>query len=67
MTACRNCGKKLTGDEIALHKRMIGRGENTFMCLPCLAEFFGCTEELLYKKIEHFKKSGCLLFCDAEK
>ena len=55
------------GDEIALHKRMISRAEETFLCLPCLAEFFGCTEELLYKKIEHFRKIGCTLFSGAEK
>lgn len=62
MNLCKKCGKELLGDEIALHKRMIGRGEESFFCISCLADFFGCTEELLVKKIEHFKKSGCLLF-----
>lgn len=67
MDRCKKCERVLSGDEIALHKRMIGRGEEKFFCLSCMAEFFGVTEELLNKKIEHFRKSGCLLFGDAEK
>jgi len=67
MSACKECGRELLGDEIALHKRMISRGEKSFLCISCLAKFFGCSEELLHKKIEHFRKSGCLLFPNADK
>lgn len=55
------------GNEIALHKRLISRGETSFFCLTCLSEFYGCSEDLLKKKIQHFKKSGCMLFADADK
>lgn len=67
MSLCKECGKELLGDEIALYKRMISKGAQSFLCITCLAKFFGCSEELLYKKIEHFKKSGCMLFADADK
>lgn len=62
MADCFKCGHELSGDEIALHKRMIGRGETAYMCINCLADFFACDKKLLFKKIEQFRNSGCLLF-----
>lgn len=67
MSCCYNCSRELIGDEIALHKRLIGKGENKFMCLSCLADFFECDEELLKKKIEYFRNTGCLLFGSPDK
>ena len=59
---CIHCGRPLTGDEIALHKRLINRGAESFLCLSCLAEYFRCTEDMLRDKIDHFRSIGCLLF-----
>ena len=56
------CGRKLTFDEIGIHKKMINRGATEFFCLTCLAESIGSTEERLKERIEHFRKQGCLLF-----
>ena len=62
MGDCKNCGRKLTADEIALHKKLICRGAKEFLCLTCLSEFYDCKEQLLKEKIEQFRKDGCLLF-----
>ena len=61
-TDCLKCGKALTSDEIALHKKIINRGAEEFMCINCCAEYFSVTVELLEEKIVRFKKSGCQLF-----
>jgi len=59
---CIKCNAFLRPQDIALHKKMINRGAKSYMCLPCLAKHFNVSEELLYEKIEHFKKQGCSLF-----
>ena len=62
MSECKKCGREVTHNEIGLTKKLINRGSTEFMCIKCLAEFCECTPELLYKKIEQFKASGCTLF-----
>lgn len=59
---CKKCGRKLTFDEIGLHKKMINRGATEFLCITCLGEYFGVSEEHLRERIDHFRKEGCLLF-----
>ncbi len=59
---CKKCGRKLTYDEIGIHKKMINRGAREFFCLTCLANHLGCTEDNLRERIEHFRREGCLLF-----
>lgn len=56
------CGRELSADEIGLHKKMINRGAETFMCIDCLAAFFHCEVSLLEQKIEQFREQGCMLF-----
>lgn len=67
MANCEKCGRPLTNDEIGLHKKMINRGATSFMCLSCLADFFDCEEQLLLKKITHFRNMGCMLFTQENK
>lgn len=62
MAVCKQCARPLTGDEIGLTKKMINRGATEFMCLTCLCGFFDCDEALLLRKIEEFRKMGCMLF-----
>ena len=62
MSLCTDCGRELTRDEIALTKKLINRGTETFFCLRCLAEKFAVSEELLKEKIDQFRKMGCTLF-----
>ena len=66
MAVCKQCGKKLTADEVGLYKKLIHRGAEEFSCITCLAAHFGCDEALLRRKIEQFRASGCQLFVPRE-
>lgn len=59
---CKLCGRLLTGDEIAVYKRMVSRAAERFLCVSCFAKKFGVSEALVYEKIEHFRAMGCTLF-----
>ncbi len=61
--ACMRCGAILTGDEIALHKKMICRSAEEFFCLDCQAADCGATREKLERLIDYFHRTGiCSLF-----
>lgn len=62
MSECKNCKKMLTPNEIGLTKKLINRGSTEFYCMDCLADIFKCDKALLEKKIEQFRKQGCVLF-----
>lgn len=60
---CMRCGASLTGDEIALHKKMICRNAEEFFCLDCQAADYGSTREKLERLIDYFHRTGiCSLF-----
>ena len=60
---CSNCGKPtLTRDEVGINKKLLGENVSRPMCLSCLAEYLGVSEEDLLAKIEEFKAQGCKLF-----
>lgn len=59
---CCDCGKSLKKDEVALSQKLIGIEITEFYCLPCLAEYIGCTVEDLEIKMQEFKEQGCTLF-----
>lgn len=62
MSFCIRCGKQLNSVDIGAYKKFINRGSTEFMCKRCLANELKVPEELIDKKIEHFKKQGCTLF-----
>lgn len=62
MANCKNCGKELEKDEIAIYKRMVNRGATEYLCIGCMAAYFNVGEDLIREKIEHFRKMGCTLF-----
>lgn len=62
MSECIKCGKKLTFDEIGLHKKMVNRGATEYMCITCISQHFKISEENLRDKIEYFRRTGCTLF-----
>ena len=62
MGRCIHCGKELSSIDIGATKKFINRGSTEFMCKSCLAKDLKVPEELIDKKIEHFKKQGCALF-----
>jgi len=59
---CFHCQRVLTRDEIALTRKLINRGTQTFFCLSCLAAHFQVTEDILREKIIQFREMGCTLF-----
>lgn len=62
MSACRQCGRELTFNEIGAHKKFINRGSTSYFCKTCLAAWLDVPEEMIDEKIEQFKKQGCTLF-----
>lgn len=56
---CEKCEKALTFDEYGLDRKYNGGKP---LCLGCLAQKFGVSEERLKEKIEEFRASGCLMF-----
>ena len=59
---CIRCGKTLTYNEIGLHKKLIHRGAQEFLCIECLGKHFGVSTERLEEKIRQFQEVGCTLF-----
>ena len=64
MADCRVCGRKLTNDEIAVTRKLVGMCETSFFCRGCLAERFGVGVETIDMKIKQFRRNGCWLFAD---
>lgn len=59
---CRECGRSLTADEIAVTRKLINRGARSFYCVDCLAAYFEVTPEEIRERIAYFRQSGCTLF-----
>ena len=59
---CVRCGAPLMKDDVAMTRKMINRGAEIFYCLPCLADHFELTEDILREKIKEFRAMGCTLF-----
>ena len=59
---CCECQKPLSKDEVALTKKLVDLDSEEFYCIPCLAEYLGCTEQDLKEKVQEFKEQGCTLF-----
>lgn len=62
MSACKNCGRQLTPDEIAVTRKLINRGAKEYYCIPCLAAYFDVTPADIEERIAYFKSTGCTLF-----
>jgi hypothetical protein len=60
---CIICGADLTPDDIGASKKLINRGmDKDFLCVPCLAQKYGVSVELIREKIEYWREGGCMLF-----
>lgn len=59
---CRECGRELTGDEVAVTKKLINRGATEFCCVDCLAKHFEVSPEAIRERIAYFRAMGCTLF-----
>ncbi len=60
--ACKDCGKQLNKDEVALYRKLVDRDAKEYLCIDCLSAVFGCSVEDLEIKIDEFKEQGCTLF-----
>lgn len=45
-----------------LNKKFLGRYQNEYFCIPCLAEILDTTPMGLYEKMHDFQEQGCELF-----
>lgn len=59
---CYYCSKQVDKDVVALNKKLLGHYTKRVLCLTCLAEYIGCTEEVLLNRIKELKEIGCTLF-----
>ncbi|MCM1335201.1 MAG: hypothetical protein NC084_08455 [Bacteroides sp.] len=61
---CKACGKEnLTGDELAIYRKLVCRGATEFLCMDCLAGFFNCDRREIEERIRYYRESGtCTLF-----
>ena len=60
---CCKCGAAIhDADTVGINRKLLGQRTRKFMCVSCLAEFFGTKESTLRAKIEELKDSGCPLF-----
>jgi len=62
MDLCAKCGRELQRDEVSLTMKLVNRGAEEYFCLSCLSDMFKVPEELLLKKIDHYRRQGCVLF-----
>ena len=62
MMRCKECGRTLTKDEIALHKKIYNRDAEEFFFIDCSSRYLDVSADLLRQKIVEFKKMGCTLF-----
>ncbi len=60
---CKECGKELLADDIAIHRKLIDRNAGEFFCMDCLAGKLCVTRDKIEALIEYYRKSGnCTLF-----
>ena len=61
---CKKCGKEnLSGDELAIYRKLVNRGAAEFLCIDCLADFFKCDKSEIEARIKYYRDSGeCTLF-----
>lgn len=60
---CTKCGAALESDDIAIYRKLVMRGAETFWCMDCLAAHLGCTRSAIEKLIAYYRHSGeCTLF-----
>lgn len=59
---CKKCDKRLSYDEIGIHKKLLGRGATEYFCFDCLAEHLKTTVDELKRLIVVFREQGCAFF-----
>lgn len=57
-TTIRFTQKEIKG----LNKKLLGRYQEEYFCIPCLCEVLDTTADALYEKVHSFREQGCELF-----
>lgn len=62
-STCIRCASLLSGDEIALYKKLVYREAEQYLCLNCMAANLATTRSKLEQLIAYFHQTGiCTLF-----
>ncbi len=57
---CKKCGKQeLSGDELAIYRKLVNRGATEFLCIDCLSDHFKCDRREIEERIKYYRESGC--------
>ncbi len=59
---CMKCGRNLVRDEVAINLKLVNKNAKEYLCIPCLSEYFKCSEQVIWDRIEALRESGCTLF-----
>ncbi len=59
---CTQCGKTLSDYDVGFYRRIVNRGAQSCMCIPCTAAYYRMSEERAWEMIRRFQKAGCTLF-----
>lgn len=62
MPECICCGIPLSRNDVGATKKLVNRGAEEFLCIPCLAVKFKVDVALIEKKIGEWREQGCMLF-----
>jgi hypothetical protein len=62
MANCADCRRRLTNDEVAVTRKLLGLGETSFYCKTCLAGKFRVDEATIDGMIRRYRELGCWLF-----
>ncbi|MBP5255563.1 MAG: hypothetical protein IJU75_02305 [Clostridia bacterium] len=62
MADCKVCRAKLSNDEIAVTRKLVGMCEQEYYCKKCLADKFRVDVGTIDEKIRQFRRNGCWLF-----
>lgn len=59
---CKECGAKLTTDDVGAYRKFWDRDGSDFLCVPCLCKKLRCSEPYLRERIDFLRQNGCALF-----
>lgn len=64
---CMQCRAALSGDEIALHRKLFSRVAREFLCLDCMSQMMDVEKAKLISLINYYHRTGeCALFAKTD-
>ena len=59
---CKQCDKPLSVYDVGFYRRLVNRGAQSCLCIPCTAAYFCISEERAWELIRRYQQAGCTLF-----